>query len=70
MRIAPGARNAQDLELRTLQSEPNGEGVINIAADVGVDDNFFGCIGSRRRRLGLSAYGRTEEDTNSKHSGD
>jgi hypothetical protein len=53
-----------------LQSEPNGEGVINIAADVGVDDNLFGCIGSRRRRLGLSAYGRTQGDTNGKNSGD
>src|ERR1700730_311887 len=68
LRVAPRARNSQDLELRTVQREPHSEGVINIAADVGVDDDFFRRVGSRRRFLCLSGHGRTQQETKRERS--
>jgi hypothetical protein len=68
MRVAPSAGDSQNLKFRTSQREPNGEGIINIVADVGVDDNFFKSIRWRRRGLRLRERRRTQEETNGEHS--
>src|SRR5713226_6172837 len=67
MRIAPGTRNSQNLELGTLQGEPHCEGVINVATDVGVDDDFVGCICARHRHVGLANPRGSQQTKNDKH---
>ena len=50
-RVAERGGDAKDLEFGATKSEAHGERVINVVADVGVDDDFFG-EGGGRRRLG------------------
>src|SRR5258707_14997649 len=53
MGVPPSAGNSQNLELRAAQCEPNRKGIINIVANVRVDDDFFGRLGARHRSSGL-----------------
>src|SRR5712671_953447 len=53
MGAPPRTGNSQDLELRAAQCEPNRKGIINVVANVRVDDDFFGRRGARHRSSGL-----------------
>ena len=47
--ISPGRGDAQDLQLRAGKRKPHGESVIDVVADIGVDDDELG-------RRDLSTY--------------
>jgi len=46
--VPEGGGDSQDLQFGTAESEGDGEGVVNVVADVSVNDDFFGGGGSRR----------------------
>ncbi len=48
--VAEGGGYAENLEFGTLESERQGEGVVNVIADVGINDYSF-WRGRRLRRL-------------------
>jgi hypothetical protein len=50
--VAEGGGNAEDFEFGAAQGESDGEGVVDVVADVGIDDDFF------VRRRGLRGAGR------------
>jgi hypothetical protein len=54
--IAEGGGNAENLQLRATQRQSNREGVVDIVADIGIDDDFLGgwFRGARLRRLCMS----------------
>ena len=54
-RVAERGRDAKDLEFGAAESQGDGESVVNVIADVGVDDDFFG--GSRSGLGGGNRYG-------------
>src|SRR4029077_17978766 len=47
--ISETGGHAQDFELRTAQRQSQGKGVIDVVADIGVDDDFFWMCGTGRR---------------------
>ncbi len=49
--VAEGGGDAEDLQFGAAEGEGDGEGVVDVVADVGVEDYFFG-EGGGRRRLG------------------
>src|SRR6185369_13369290 len=54
--VAPSGRDAHDVNFGAVEGEAQGKGVVEVVADVGVDDNFsFG--GGGRRGLGGSGAG-------------
>jgi len=58
-RVAESGSDAEDLEFGTAESECHGEGVVNVVANVGVDDDFFGL---RRSWSGLCGARRHTKD--------
>ena len=64
-RVAESCGDAEDLEFGAAESKGYGEGVVDVVADVGVDDNFFGkgflggCGGGRR--LGIAESGGCQD---------
>ncbi len=52
--IAPGAGDAEDFDFGAGEGEADGEDVVNVVADVGVDDDFCGVRG----RFGILSGGR------------
>ena len=40
--VAKSSGDAEDLEFGATESEGDGEGIVNVVSDVGVDDDFFG----------------------------
>jgi len=62
LRVSPGGADAENFELGAGNRKTDGEGVVDVVADVGVDDDFnfrSGAGGCRRRRLGEEGL-RTE----------
>ena len=53
-----------------VQREPYGESVVDVRANVRVDDDFFCGALSRRRIVGLRVDRRTEQKTKREPSGD
>jgi len=53
--VTEGGSDAEDLEFGAAEGECDGEGVVDVVADVGVDDYFFGYgfLGNRRGWRGL-----------------
>jgi hypothetical protein len=43
-----------------MQRQSHRKSIIDIAADIGVDDDFFGCRWPQRRRIRLSACRKTQ----------
>ena len=58
-RVAESGGDAEDLEFGTAEGERHGEGVVNVVANVGIDDDFFGL---RRSWSGLCGTRRHTED--------
>ena len=54
-RVAEGGRDADDLQFRALEGQGQREGVVDVVADVGVDD------GELRRGPGLGRRGLRED---------
>ena len=50
--VAPGAGDAEDFDFGAGESEADGEDVVHVVADVGVDDDFRGVSGSSALGLG------------------
>ena len=52
--VAEGGRNAQHLEFRAGQGQPQGKGIVDIVADIAVDDDLF-AWGLRLTASGVSS---------------
>ena len=72
-RVAKSGGDAEDLEFGAAESKSDGEGVVNVVADVRVDDDFFRriLVWSGRTRDGLGFAGRSgEQDRKTKRTGE
>src|SRR5581483_3238099 len=55
--VAEGGGDAENLQLRAAECQCHGKGIVDVVANVGVDDNFF----RRFRRRGLRVRAHAEK---------
>ena len=58
--VSPGGGDAEEVELGALEDEAKSEDVVDVVADIGVEDDFL--RGDVLRRLGEGREGKCEEE--------